>query len=63
MTINEQNQSLQCPVCKDPMAFQIAKGRKSGKPFLMVKCLRDGRDYLIWYWSANWIVWLGIFAC
>lgn len=45
MTINEQNQSLQCPVCKDPMAFQIAKGRKSGKPFLMVKCLRDGRHF------------------
>jgi hypothetical protein len=45
MTINEQNQSLQCPVCKDPMGFQIAKGRKSGKPFLMVKCLRDGRHF------------------
>jgi hypothetical protein len=45
MTINEQNQSLQCPVCKDPMAFQLAKGRKSGKPFLMVKCLRDGRHF------------------
>jgi len=45
MIIKEQNQSLQCPVCKDPMAFQIAKGRKSGKPFLMVKCLRDGRHF------------------
>ena len=51
MTTNEQslstkpNQSLQCPVCGDPMAFQIARGRKSGKPFLMVKCLRDGRHF------------------
>jgi rRNA processing protein Gar1 len=27
------------------MAFQIARGRKSGKPFLMVKCLRDGRHF------------------
>ena len=51
MTINEQrpssesNQSLQCPVCGEAMAFQIARGRKSGKPFLMVKCLRDGRHF------------------
>ena len=43
--ITNENQSLQCPVCKDPMGFQIAKGRKSGKPFLMVKCLRDGRHF------------------
>jgi rRNA processing protein Gar1 len=27
------------------MAFQIARGRKSGKPFLMVKCLRNGRHF------------------
>ena len=51
MTVNEQSittkqkQSLTCPVCGDPMAFQIARGRKSGKPFLMVKCLRDGRHF------------------
>jgi predicted RNA-binding Zn-ribbon protein involved in translation (DUF1610 family) len=51
MTTNEQslstkpNQSLHCPVCGEPMAFQIARGRKSGKPFLMVKCLRDGRHF------------------
>ena len=51
MTVNEQSittkqtRSLQCPVCSEPMAFQIARGRKSGKPFLMVKCLRDGRHF------------------
>jgi predicted RNA-binding Zn-ribbon protein involved in translation (DUF1610 family) len=51
MTVNEQStsttqgKSLQCPVCGEPMAFQIARGRKSGKPFLMVKCLRDGRHF------------------
>jgi predicted RNA-binding Zn-ribbon protein involved in translation (DUF1610 family) len=51
MTTNERelstkpNQSLQCPVCGDAMAFQIARGRKSGKSFLMVKCLRDGRHF------------------
>ena len=51
MTVNElsttinQKQSLLCPVCGIPMAFQIARGRKSGKPFLMVKCLKDGRHF------------------
>jgi hypothetical protein len=49
--INEQtaetklNQSLKCPVCGDPLTFQIARGRKSGKVFLMLKCLRDGRHF------------------
>jgi hypothetical protein len=51
MTVNEPstntkpNQGLQCPVCGEQLAFQIARGRKSGKAFLMVKCLRDGRHF------------------
>jgi hypothetical protein len=36
---------LRCPVCKDLLSFRIAKGRKSGKPFLMVVCLKDGRHF------------------
>ena len=39
------NQPIQCPVCGDPLSFQIARGRKSGKVFLMLKCLRDGRHF------------------
>ena len=51
MTVNEQsvntkqNQSIQCPVCGDPLTFQITRSRKSGKPSLMLKCLRDGRHF------------------
>ena len=50
MTINENittnpNQPIQCPVCGDPLSLQIASGRKSGKTFLMLKCLRDGRHF------------------
>ena len=51
MTTNEpniianQNQPIQCPVCGDPLSLQIASGRKSGKIFLMLKCLRDGRHF------------------
>jgi hypothetical protein len=51
MTTNEpniianQNQPIQCPVCGSPLSLQIASGRKSGKIFLMLKCLRDGRHF------------------
>jgi hypothetical protein len=34
-----------CPVCRNPLSFRIARGRKSGKPFLMVICSRDGRHF------------------
>jgi len=44
ITIN-QNQTIQCPVCGDPLSLQIASGRKSGKTFLMLKCLQDGRHF------------------
>jgi hypothetical protein len=36
---------LRCPVCKEPLSFRIAKGRKSGKPFLMMICPTDGRHF------------------
>jgi predicted RNA-binding Zn-ribbon protein involved in translation (DUF1610 family) len=60
MTVDEsmtqrQNQSLQCPVCGESMAFQIARGRKSGKPFLMVKCLRDGRHFRGFVGDRNYV--------
>ena len=40
-----KHQSLQCPVCRQPLSFRLARGRKSGKPFLMVMCLQDGRHF------------------
>ena len=32
-----------CPVCSAPLTARLAKGRKSGKPFLMLVCPNDGR--------------------
>ena len=32
-----------CPVCSQPLSVRIAKGRKSGKPFVMLVCAVDGR--------------------
>ena len=34
-----------CPVCRQPLALRIARGRKSGKTFLMLLCARDARHF------------------
>lgn len=51
MVINEQNSlknqspMIRCPVCGTQLSIRIAKGRKSGKPFLMLICPQDGRHF------------------
>ena len=34
-----------CPVCRQPLTLRLAKGRKSGKPFLMLICAADPRHF------------------
>ena len=34
-----------CPVCRVPLTVRLARGRKSGKPFLMLLCGQDGRHF------------------
>ena len=34
---------LQCPVCASELEVRLARGRKSGKTFLMAVCPKDGR--------------------
>ena len=34
-----------CPVCGNHLSLRIAKGRKSGKPFIMLICGQDGRHF------------------
>ena len=34
-----------CPVCGKPLSARLAKGRKSGKPFVMLLCTADGRHF------------------
>lgn len=36
---------IACPVCKQDIQVSSAKGRKSGKPFVMLKCESDGRHF------------------
>ena len=37
--------NINCPVCSKPLSITIAKGRKSQKPFIMLKCNTDGRHF------------------
>ena len=34
---------LRCPVCVSELEVRLARGRKSGKTFLMAVCPKDGR--------------------
>ena len=34
-----------CPVCGLGLSLRPAAGRKSGKPFIMLKCPKDGRHF------------------
>ena len=34
---------IPCPVCSQSLSVRIAHGRKSGKPFVMLVCGKDGR--------------------
>jgi uncharacterized protein YbaR (Trm112 family) len=34
-----------CPVCNEPLSVRLARGRKSGKPSVMIVCGRDGRHF------------------
>ena len=34
-----------CLVCQQPLTLRLVRGRKSGKPFLMLVCPVDGRHF------------------
>ena len=37
--------TIGCPVCSKPLSVTVARGRKSNKPFIMLKCNTDGRHF------------------
>ena len=38
-------QGIPCLICQGPLTVRTARGRKSGKPFIMLICGRDGRHF------------------
>jgi len=43
--VKTQIQLIPCPLCPQPLALSIAHGRKTGKPFVALKCPRDARHF------------------
>jgi hypothetical protein len=39
------DEKVPCPLCGQCLAVRLARGRNSGKPFLMLVCLVDGRHF------------------
>jgi hypothetical protein len=37
--------AVPCLICATPLSLRLARGRKSGKPFLMLICPVDGRHF------------------
>jgi hypothetical protein len=40
-----REQAISCLVCQEPLTVRLARGRKSGKPFVMLTCGRDARHF------------------
>ena len=36
---------IPCVICGEPLSVRIARGRRSGKPFVMLVCSLDGRHF------------------
>lgn len=47
--------TIGCPVCSKPLAVTVAKGRKSNKPFIMLKCEQDGRHFRGFITDQNFV--------
>jgi hypothetical protein len=47
--------NIGCPVCSSPLSITVAKGRKSNKPFIMLKCQTDGRHFRGFITSQDYV--------
>ncbi len=43
--MNTKTQTILCPLCRQPLVFSMARGRKTGKPSVALKCPQDGRHF------------------
>lgn len=46
---------INCPICSEPLSIRIAKGRKSNKAFIMLKCDKDGRHFRGFITDQNYV--------
>jgi hypothetical protein len=46
---------IRCPICSNPFSVRLARGRKSNKPFIMLKCDKDGRHFRGFITEQNYV--------
>lgn len=46
---------LRCPVCQTSLEIRLARGRRSGKSFLMALCPTDGRHIRAFINDADYV--------
>ena len=46
---------IPCVICGQPLAISLAKGRKSGKPCLSLKCKQDGRHFRGFIYDRDYV--------
>ena len=48
-------QGIPCLICGDPLTVRMARGRKSGKPFVLLVCPTDGRHMRAFIADAEYV--------
>ena len=46
---------VKCHICRKPLSVRLTRGRKSGKPFVMLICPEDGRHMRAFVADADYV--------
>ena len=55
MTIRGDAADLRCHICRVSLSVRLARGRKSGKPFVLLVCPEDGRHMRAFVADADYV--------
>ena len=53
--MRESSSPVTCLVCGAALSIRAARGRKSGKPFVMLICPEDGRHFRAFITDQNYV--------
>lgn len=55
MSTANGSRGLRCHICGIALSVRLARGRKSGKPFVMLVCPSDGRHMRAFVADADYV--------
>ncbi len=55
MITSDGSRGLRCHICGIALSVRLARGRKSGKPFVMLVCPNDGRHIRAFVADADYV--------